>query len=136
MIVNVDWANQADHIGVLALTIEVVAHFLSLGHGPVIVVDTFSGDKLLRFLMDLGGRLPDAAVGVFTLVPRPSVLRARVLGRPAREFRDLPICVKLNEEMVRHLHPCERIIDNSDLSPEETVDAILGERLLDVSSAR
>jgi predicted kinase len=125
MIIPVDWTNQSEHIGVLALATGLVTGFLGLGHRPVIVVDTFSGDKLTKFLADLRALLPGIEVRVFALVPDRAVLRSRVGGRPDDQFKDIPICEKLNADIVRRLQPGERLIDNSTLTPAETVDAIL-----------
>jgi predicted kinase len=126
MIVPVDWTNQAEHIGVLSLATGLVAGFLRLGHRPVIVVDTFSGDKLTRFLADLRALRTGIELRVFALVPDRSVLRARVEGRPDDGFKIIPICEKLNADVARRLVPGERLIDNSTLTPDETVDVILG----------
>lgn len=125
MIIPVDWTNQSEHISVLSLAAGLVAGFLGLGHRPVIVVDTFSGDKLTRFIADLVAQRAGVEVRVFALVPDHSVLRARVESRPDDGFKDIGICEKLNADVLRHLQPNERVIDNSALTPEETVDAIL-----------
>lgn len=127
MIGTVDWTNQAEHIAVLSLATGLVAGFLRLGHRPVIVVDTFSGDKLLRFLAELRALQSDINVRVFALVTASAVLRARVERRPAGQFRDIGICEKLNSDVVKHLQPGERLIDNSSLTPQETADVILGD---------
>jgi len=129
MVFPVDWTNQAEHIGVLSLASRLVAGFLELGHRPVIVVDTFSGDKLVRFIADLKALRTGVDVRPFALVPVPQVLRARVESRPDDTFKDIAVCEKLNADTVRFLQPGERLIDNSELSPEETAGVIL----LDVS---
>ena len=46
-------------------------------------------------------------------------------GRPDDQFKDIRICEKLNADVVRRLEPGERLIDNSALTPAETVDALL-----------
>ena len=128
MVIPVDWTNQAEHISVLSLASELVAGFLRLGHTPVIVVDTFSGDKLVRFLAELRALQSGLDVRVFALVTAPAVLRARVESRSADQFKDIGICAMLNSDVVKHRQPGERLIDNSSLTPEETVDVILGGR--------
>ena len=125
MIIPVDWTNQSEHVSVLSLTTGLVAGFLGLEHRPVIVVDTFSGDKLAKFLADLRALRAGLEVRVFALVPDRAVLRARVEGRPDDQFKDIRTCEKLNADVVRHLQPGERLIDNSALTPEETVNVIL-----------
>lgn len=128
MVIPVDWTNQAEHIGMLSLATGLVAGFLSLGHRPVIVVDTFSGNKLVRFLAELRALQSGLDVRVFALVADPAVLRARVESRPADQFKDLGICAMLNAEVAKHRQSGERLIDNSSLTPEETVDVILEDR--------
>lgn len=128
MITPVDWTNQAEHIGVLSIAVGLVAGFLTLGHRPVIVVDTFSGNKVVRFLAELRALQSGLDVRVFALVTAPAVLRARVEGRPADQFKDFDICAKLNSDVVKHRQPYERLIDNSSLTPEETADTILEDR--------
>ena len=78
MIVPVDWTNQQEHIAVLSLAVGVVAAFLRMGHRPAIVVDTFSGDKLVTFLKELGTAHPGADVKSFSLAPSRDALRVRV----------------------------------------------------------
>lgn len=128
MVIPVDWTNQAEHISVLSLATGLVSAFLGLGHRPVIVVDTFSGNKLVRFLAELRALHSGLEVRLFAIVTAPAVLRDRVASRPADQFKDIGICEKLNSDVVRHLQPGERLIDNSALTPEETVDVILGDR--------
>lgn len=128
MIIDVNWTNQAEHICVLSLATRLVAGFLRLGHKPVIVVDTFSGDKLVRFLAELQALESGLDVRAFALVATPAVLRARVESRSADQFKDVGICTMLNSDVVRHRQPGERLIDNSLLTPEETVDVMLGDR--------
>ena len=125
MIVPVNWTNQQEHIAVLSLAVGVVAGFLRLRHRPVIVVDTFSGDKLRRFLEELVTAHADAEVRAFSLAPSWAALRARVEGRPDGGYNDLRVCEKLNSDVARRLLPGELLIDNSDLTPDESVDVIV-----------
>jgi len=125
MIVPVDWTDQEEHIAVLSLSVGVVSGFLRMGHRPVIVVDTFSGDKLGRFLDELRMTYPDAGTRLFSLSPSRAALRARVEGRPDGGFKDLRACEKLNSDVPQRLVPGEFLIDNSDLTPEGAADLIL-----------
>ena len=126
MIIPVDWTNQSEHISVLSLATGLVTGFLALGHRPVIVVDTFSGDKLTRFLADLRASRPGIEVRMFALVTDRNALRARVEGRADDRYKDLRVCEKLNADVATYLQPDEQLIDNSALTPEETVDMMLG----------
>lgn len=125
MIVPVNWTDQTEHIAVLSLAVGVVAGFLRMGHRPVIVVDTFSGDKLGRFVRDLESAHLGARVRAFSLAPSQAALRARVESRPNGGFKDVRVCEKLNSEVAGWLLPGELLIDNSDLLPDESVDLIL-----------
>lgn len=125
MIVPVNWTDQMEHIAVLSLAVGVVAGFLRMGHRPVIVVDTFSGDKLGRFVKDLETTHLGARVRAFSLAPSNLALRARVESRPDGGFKDVRVCEKLNSDVARRLLPGELLIDNSDLTPEESVDVIV-----------
>jgi predicted ABC-type ATPase len=127
MVIPIDWTNQSEHINILSLGTGLVAGFLRLGHRPVIVVDTFSGDKLVSFFEELLAQQSGLDIRVFALVTAPQVLRARVESRPADQFKDIGICQKLNSEVAKHSLPGERLIDNTLLTPEETVDVILGD---------
>jgi hypothetical protein len=122
MVFPVDWTNQAEHVSVLSLATSVVAGFVKLGHGPVVVVDTFSGDKVVKFLAELRDRHSPLDVRVFALVVAPDVLQRR---RPAHQFNDVAVCRKLNADVVKHLQPYERLIDTSSMTPEEAANAVL-----------
>jgi predicted kinase len=126
MVIPVDWTNQVEHINVLSLCVGLVAGFLQFGNKPVIVVDTFSGNKLARFLTELRALRSGLDVRLFALVVAEAVLRSRVEKRPVDQFRDIAICEKLNADVVKRHYQDERVIDNSLLTPEETVDLILG----------
>jgi predicted kinase len=125
MIVRVEWTDQREHSAVLALAVGVVAGFLRMGHRPVILVDTFSGDKLGKVVNDLSAAHAGVEVRAFSLAPSPAALKARVEGRPDGEYKDLSVCEKLNADVARRLLPEELLIDNSDLTPEESVEVIV-----------
>lgn len=126
MIIPVEWTNQVEHASVLSIAVGVVAAFLEMGHRPVVVVDTFSGNKLARFLTELRAVRHGIDVRAVALVATPDVLRSRVESRSAGEFKDITICERLNAEVNEYLVPGEYVLDNSSLTPEETVVAILG----------
>jgi hypothetical protein len=124
MVISVAWTNQAEHINILSLSTGLVLGFLSLGYRPVIVVDTFSGNKLMKFLTDIFSRNDSLDVRGVALVTAPEVLKARVENRPEDQFKNLRICQKLNSEVVKYLQPFEQLIDNTSLTPQETARAI------------
>ena len=124
MVISVDWTDQDQHIQILSLATRVVRDFLALGHRPVIVVDTFSGDKLTRFLEELQSLDDSLNIRPFALVTALDVLRSRIENRGADQFRDVEVCQKLNADVLRFLHPLEQVIDNTALTPEQTADVI------------
>jgi predicted kinase len=125
MVISVNWTSQPEHIAILSLSAELVVGFLRLGYGPVLVDDTFSGDKLAAFVAQLRSRQPDIDARLFALTTEPTVLDRRVESRPADHFKDRGICQRLNADVPRHMQPGELLIDNSALTPEQTADAIL-----------
>ncbi len=129
MVISVEWSNQDEHINILSLTIGLVIGFHRLGYGPIIVVDTFSGNKLSKFIADISLMNNNLEIRSFALVTAPEVLRVRVEDRPTGQFKDLDICIKLNSDVIKHLQPLEQIIDNTELTPVETVEVILEQHL-------
>ena len=127
MVISVDWTNQTEHKNILSLATNVVRDFHSRGYRPVIVVDTFSGDKLSKFLADLQQGDNSLDVRSYALVTAPDVLKLRIQKRPDDRFKDIDICQKLNSDVIKHLLPIEYLIDNTDLTPEETASIILAE---------
>lgn len=109
----------------LTLGASLAAGFLRSGFSPVIVVDTFSGDKLNGFLDAVRAELPKARVCVSTLHASDDVLRERVLNRDQDGFRDLTVSMRLNREAARNAGPFETLVDTSRLSPAEVAEAIL-----------
>lgn len=126
MVVPARWTDQQEHVSMLSLAASVVAEFLERGHRPVIVVDTFSGDKLRVFLAELREKSRDVELRAFALVVDPEVLRARIEARPEDRFKDLAICEKQNAEVRSFLQAGEQLIDTTSLTPEQVVDAVLG----------
>src|ERR1700740_2801409 len=55
MVISVDWTNQKEHIQLLDMSAKITVDFLKTGLSPVILIDTFSGDKLNGFLKTING---------------------------------------------------------------------------------
>lgn len=125
MVISVDWTNQTEHINILLIATGAVRDFLKLGYKPVIVVDTFSGNKLTQFLNNICAHGNCLDIHAFALVAASEVLNIRVENRPLGQFKEIDICQKLNKAVLKHIHPIEKLIDNSNLTPEETADMIL-----------
>lgn len=124
MMINVNWKRQAEHRAVLSLGAQLVMGFLRSGFFPVILIDTFSGDKLDGFLAEIRATLPEERVVVAALHATEAVLRERVSGREVAGFRDLEICTAINSEVAQGQRDAETLIDTSTLSPPEVADAI------------
>lgn len=124
MVNTVKWTDQSEHRAVLTLGAKLAAGFLRAGFGPVIVVDTFSGDKVDGFLGAFRAEFPQGQVCVNVLHASDAVLRTRVLGRDADGFRDLTIACQINQEVVRDARPFETMIDTSGITPSEVAHTI------------
>ena len=136
MVINVNWKRQAEHRAVLSLGAQLALGFLRSGFAPVILIDTFSGDKLDGFIGEIRETLPKERIVVAALHASDTVLRQRVLGREASGFRDLEICAAINEQVARGQRPSETLIDTSSLSPIQVADAIRAAAGLPDSPAR
>lgn len=119
MVISVNWKKQDEHILMLDVAAGLVHDLAKSGFRPVIVVDTFSGDKVTRFLTVLRERRQSRTVLVCSLHAADATLRRRLLERPAGEFKDFHIAKRLNKDI--HKFPCagELRIDTSELSPEQ-----------------
>lgn len=125
MVISVDWTNQAEHRKLLTLSAQLAAGFLRSGFAPVILVDTFSGDKIDGFLTEFHAQCPSKRVCVVVLHAAEDVLRERVSNREAGAFRDIGISLRINHESVRDARPHEVVLDTSTLSAAGVMGAIL-----------
>ena len=119
MVIGVNWTDQAEHIKLLGLAAGTVAEFARLGFRPVIVIDTFSGDKVDGFLDRLREISPSLEVRLFALHLPEEVLARRLAARPYGLFKDLAIAKKLNADILKIRRPEEIQIDGSELSPAQ-----------------
>ena len=125
MVIGVNWTDQAEHIKLLGLAAGVVAEFARLGFRPVIVIDTFSGDKVDGFLDRLREINPSLEVRLFALHLPDEVLARRLAARPDGLFKDLAIAKKLNADILKIRRPEEIQIDGSGLSSAQLADKLL-----------
>jgi len=124
MIISVDWKNQEEHIQLLEAAAGLTNDLARFGFLPVIVVDTFSGGKLIRFLDTLRGLNAARTARAFALHADDDVLRTRLTLRPANEFKDFAISRKLNADVLRLRYPGELLIDTTSRPPEGTATMI------------
>ena len=125
MVIGVNWTDQAEHIKLLGLATGTVAEFARLGFRPVIVIDTFSGDKVDGFLDRLREINPSLEVRLFALHLPDEVLARRLAARPDGLFKDLAIAKKLNADILKIRRPEEIQIDGSGLSSAQLADKLL-----------
>jgi hypothetical protein len=91
----------------------------------VILVDTFSGDKLGSFLNELNRRNSGLVVRSFALVTAPDVLKSRIENRTGNQFKDIEIRQKLNADGLKFVQHSEQLVDTTLLSPEAACQIIL-----------
>lgn len=125
MVISVRWTDQEEHIKLLGLAAQVTGEFVKLGIRPVIVIDTFSGDKVDGFLAQLMRSHGPLDVRLFAMYANDAVLAQRLAGRPKGQFNDFQIARKLNADVHRVHRPEEVQIDTSALSPEQVAAQIV-----------
>jgi len=118
MVISVNWTDQTEHIKLLNLAAQTVVDYAHSGFRPVIVVDTFSGDKVEGFLKRIVSLSPGSVCRVFALHAPPDVLASRLVKRPEGQFKDVCIALKLNEDILKISHGAEVRVDTSNESPE------------------
>jgi hypothetical protein len=116
MVISVNWTDQAEHIKLLGLAAGTTAEFVRLGFRPVIVIDTFSGDKVDGFLARLREISPALVIQLYALHLSDEVLAKRLASRPDGLFKDLAIAKKLNADILKIRRPEEIQIYGSELS--------------------
>lgn len=127
MVVSVDWTNQEEHINILHLSSKSVYHFIQLGFSPVIVVDTFSGNKIQKYIQDLYKLDKSLSIKIFGLYTSEDELKRRIALRKHGEFRDFKICKRLNEEVLKLKYDNEYQIDTTGLLPKDSAGMIYGQ---------
>jgi len=125
MVISVNWTDQAEHIKLLGLAAGTTAEFVRLGFRPVIVIDTFSGDKVDGFLDRLSQTCPALNVRLYALYLSEEVLAQRLISRPDGLFKDLAIATKLNADVLRIRRPEEFKIDGSELTPNQLAASLV-----------
>ena len=120
MIISPNWKNQSEHINILSLSTKVVAEFLQLGFKPIIVVDTFSGDKINKYLDELRQVNSELSIKIFGLHVSEEELIKRIESRESWEFRDINICIRLNGDVLKYKQDGEYQINTSGLLASDT----------------
>lgn len=126
MVISVDWNNQQEHIDMLQASTKLVFEFLHLGFSPIIVVDTFSGDKINRFLETLYQQNEKLSIKIIGLYTTDEELKRRLDLRISPEFKDYSICKRLNDDVLKWKHESEFQVNTTGLSPTQTSEKIYG----------
>ena len=127
MVISVDWTNQTEHINILEISTKLVCDFLKIGFKPVIVVDTFSGNKILKYLTDLQELNNKLNIAEFGLYASAKKLIKRINKRKKGEFKDVGICLKLNADVMKIKPETEIQIDTTSRKPQETAQIIISQ---------
>ena len=127
MVISVDWKNQKEHINLLQVSTGLVYDFIWQGFNPVIVVDTFSGDKIIKYLDDLYKLDKTLTIKIFGLFTTDEELKRRLELRSGDEFRDFEICKKLNDDVLKIKYAKEFQINTTGLLPIETAEIIFAQ---------
>lgn len=125
MVISVDWTNQQQHKDMLTLAAHVTKQFLRLGLKPVIVVDTFSGDKVAPFIESLKQHQEPPSIQVFALHASPEDLAQRLHARPEGHFKDAVVSKKLNADVLKIIRPEDALLDTSCCCPKDLAAGIL-----------
>ena len=125
MVISVDWTNQTEHINILEISTKLVCDFLKIGFKPVIVVDTFSGNKILKYLTDLQELNNKLNIAEFGLYTSTKELTKRINKRKKGEFKDVDTCLKLNDDVMKIKPETEIQIDTTNRKPQETAQIII-----------
>ena len=124
MVISVDWINQEEHINMLHVSTKIVFEFLNLGYRPVIVVDTFSGDKVNSFLTAFHKLDINLSIKVFGLFTSDDELKKRLEFRSDDKFKNFGICKKLNEDVQKIKIKNEFQINTTGLVSMQTAEII------------
>lgn len=120
MVISVDWENQQEHIDMLYASTKLVFEFLRLNFYPIIVVDTFSGDKINSFIENLYLMDNGLKIKIIGLYTTDKELINRLEKRTNQEFKDLTICKMINNDVLKWKKDNEFQINTTSLSPIQT----------------
>jgi len=91
-----------------------------LNYKPIIVVDTFSGDKINAYYEKLKLLNKDWQISIFGLYATENEIKKRLDLRSNDKFKDFEICKKLNNDTLKFRHEKEIQIDTTNLTEKET----------------
>jgi RNase adaptor protein for sRNA GlmZ degradation len=124
MVGSVDWKNQNEHIKLLEISAKLAVEFLIADFSPVIIVDTFSGDKVQKFIKDFKLLKPDSKIKIFGLYLDNPILAMRLKNRPTGLFKNFEISKKINQDTISLKQLDEIQFDTSSLKSIELAQKI------------
>jgi tRNA A37 N6-isopentenylltransferase MiaA len=124
MVISVNWTNQDEHRNILTISTRLVCDFIKLNFSPVIIIDTFSGGKLISYLDNLNQLNNNLSIRIFGLYTSEEELNKRIESRTNGEFKDYTICHNLNDEVRTEKYINEYQIDTTGLLPIDTAKII------------
>ena len=119
MVISVQWTNQKEHIEILNVSTQLIKNFYDLNYKPIIVVDTFSGNKIIDYLEQLSRIKNDWGISIFSLYVTESELKKR-LDLRTDKFKDFEISKKINDDTLKFKLENEIQIDTTELTAKET----------------
>jgi tRNA A37 N6-isopentenylltransferase MiaA len=119
MVISVEWTNQKEHIEILNVSTHLINNFYDLNYKPIIVIDTFSGNKIIDYLERLNNMKKDWKISIFSLYVTESELKKR-LDLRTDKFKDFDISKKINNDTIEFKLENEIQIDTTELTAKET----------------
>ena len=124
MVISVDWKNQEEHINVLQASTKLVFEFLNYGFRPIIIIDTFSGDKIKQYLETLKQHDKNLSIKMIGLYTSDEELKRWLEIRASSEFKDFAISKRLNDDVLKWKENSEFQIDTTQLLPSQSAEKI------------
>jgi broad-specificity NMP kinase len=119
MVISVEWTNQKEHIEILNVSTQLIKNFYDLNYKPIIVIDTFSGNKIIDYLERLNNIKKDWEISIFGLYVTESEIKKR-LDLRTDKFKDFEISKTINNDTLKFKLENEIQIDTTELTAKET----------------
>jgi len=124
MVSSVDWKNQNEHIKLLEISAKLAAEFLIADFSPVIIIDTFSGDKVQKFIKDFKLLKSDSNIKIIGLYLDDPILATRLENRPKGLFKNFEISKKINQDTLKLKQPNEIQLDTTNSKSDDIASKI------------
>jgi len=136
MVISVDWTNQKEHINMLHASVNLIIEFIYFKIKPVIVVDTFSGDKISGFLNSIRNFNSNLIIRIFALYVTDNELKKRLELRSSGKFKNFEISKNINYDTIKLCYNDECKIDTSNISAKDTAKTIFENTLSNYGDGR